>query len=354
MQKNRATNLELLRVVATLFVIILHYNNGTLGGALVYTQGLGLNYHMVFAFEAISICAVNIFVLLSGYFSCDKKTVSISKPFVLISEVVIFALFRYMIDICMHSKVFSIMELLNCFWPANWYVSIYIAMYLISPYLNTLIRRLSPHEFRTMLLVLFGIFSFWTTCADLCWNLFGLNLNHLSPISSKGSIEGYSIVNFVMLYFIGAYLRKVPVVPKQRIWYCGLFSVCAVCIFFLSNICYSVSISYCNPLVIIEAVSLFRIFESLSISSNYVNAIANCSFGVYLLHTKLFQFFSIERYVTGDLFLIPVHIIFCSIAIYFMCGVLYWTYMHSLHHIVSYFASKLNNINYGVNETMIK
>ena len=94
MQKNRATNLELLRVVATLFVIILHYNNGTLGGALVYTQGLGLNYHMVFAFEAISICAVNIFVLLSGYFSCDKKTVSISKPFVLISEVVIFALFR--------------------------------------------------------------------------------------------------------------------------------------------------------------------------------------------------------------------------------------------------------------------
>ena len=62
----RDSNIELLRILVTLFVIILHYNNKNNGKAFVYAEALPEQYQILVILEMAAICAVNIFVLISG------------------------------------------------------------------------------------------------------------------------------------------------------------------------------------------------------------------------------------------------------------------------------------------------
>lgn len=68
--RERNSNFELLRIILMVFVVILHYNNVEMGGALGYTTGINkIVSHFI---EAFSICAVNCFVMISGYFMVDS------------------------------------------------------------------------------------------------------------------------------------------------------------------------------------------------------------------------------------------------------------------------------------------
>lgn len=88
-QKNtRQSNLELLRILATLFVVIVHYNNTGSGKAFLYTDAMPLHYEILLIFEMLAICAVNIFVMISGYFLCTSTQVKISKIALLYIDVI--------------------------------------------------------------------------------------------------------------------------------------------------------------------------------------------------------------------------------------------------------------------------
>ena len=63
-KKERQSNIELLRIFLMLGVIILHYNGV---GALYSAHGI--NYLIVIGLESLCICAVDLFMLISGYFS---------------------------------------------------------------------------------------------------------------------------------------------------------------------------------------------------------------------------------------------------------------------------------------------
>ena len=56
----RDSNVELLRIISTLGVIILHINSG--GKGFSYVSDLFLNYHIMLLVELFFICAVNVFV----------------------------------------------------------------------------------------------------------------------------------------------------------------------------------------------------------------------------------------------------------------------------------------------------
>ncbi|MDB8559600.1 hypothetical protein [Turicibacter sanguinis] len=80
----RESNFELLRIVAIMMVIGLHYFNGSMGGALsILTHGDG-NFYLAYFFESLFIIAVNLFVLVCGYFNIDKKKTNLLKLFNLI------------------------------------------------------------------------------------------------------------------------------------------------------------------------------------------------------------------------------------------------------------------------------
>lgn len=67
----RNSAFDVLRILLALFVIALHFNNSRDGGAFVFANGI--SREIVLLMEAFAICAVNVFLMLSGYFLCERK-----------------------------------------------------------------------------------------------------------------------------------------------------------------------------------------------------------------------------------------------------------------------------------------
>lgn len=349
-KKVRNSNLELLRIVATFFVIVLHYNNAGSGGGFLYTAELGLHFHILLGFEMMAICAVNIFVMISGYFMCESSKVDISKPLLLFVEVVIFSSLRYALDCATGANILSVSGLVHCLIPLNWYVAVYVALYLISPYLNKIIRGMTDSQFRMMLIVGLLVFSIWPSVLDAVSAVTGTDLNLLSPMGTQGSGYGYTIVNFILMYFLGAYAKKSAGGTKQRPVLVPLtvYVMSIVLLMFYTRISFVGALAYCNPIVIAQAVSLFQVFQSMRINSKLVNTIASCSFGVYLLHTSFFRYVQIERFVTGNIALIPLHLLVSSILIYTICAIIYWGYANTLRRVLRKWLQKLSFITYQI------
>ena len=101
--------------------------------------------------------------------------------------------------------------------------------------------------------------------------------------------------------------------------------------------------------MIMQSVAFFMVFQSVRIQSKAVNAIAGCSFGVYLLHTNFFRYVRIEQYVTGSIFLIPVHILLAALWIYGVSAVIYAVYQKTLGFLIGRGLSRLHFLKYEVN-----
>ena len=132
-KQKRQSNIELLRILLMLGVVILHYNG--VGGALYSAHGI--NYFVVIIFESLFICAVDLFMLISGYFSCKSVKTVLQKPVRLVMQVTLFSVVFYIISNAI-SGSFSLRSFIGTLIPTNYFVTLYIVVYLISPYLNLL------------------------------------------------------------------------------------------------------------------------------------------------------------------------------------------------------------------------
>lgn len=65
----RESNIELLRIILILMVIVLHYLNGNMGGELSHFERNSLNFFLGHIIESFSIIAVNVFIIITGFFS---------------------------------------------------------------------------------------------------------------------------------------------------------------------------------------------------------------------------------------------------------------------------------------------
>lgn len=65
--KKRLSNIELLRILAMSGVVILHYNNVAMDGALAYVEHNSINYYVLLFLESLTICAVDLFILISFF-----------------------------------------------------------------------------------------------------------------------------------------------------------------------------------------------------------------------------------------------------------------------------------------------
>ena len=89
---NRQSNIELLRILAAAAVIILHYNNGSIGGALDAAPAGSMGAYMLYFLEALCICAVDLFMMILGRFQIQKKEAPLSKVIILLMQVSIISI----------------------------------------------------------------------------------------------------------------------------------------------------------------------------------------------------------------------------------------------------------------------
>ena len=142
-------------------------------------------------------------------------------------------------------------------------------------------------------------------------------------IGKYGGDYGYNIVNFIMMYVIGAYIRRFDVKCKSSILVVVLLAVISA----ITGWAYLDNISgfeaernaweYCNPLVIFEAVVVFLLFKNIrNLQSNFINLIARNCFFVYLLHIFFLRYLRINEFVVGNPLILIAHILFSTISVF--------------------------------------
>ena len=76
-RKERQSNIELLRILAIMGVIVLHYNNPLIGRGITYAKEGSVNFYILYFLESLFACGVDLFMLISGYFMCESKKKSV-------------------------------------------------------------------------------------------------------------------------------------------------------------------------------------------------------------------------------------------------------------------------------------
>ena len=129
----RDSNIELLRILSACGVIMLHYNSTANGGFASVADG-GVNQFILVFLETLSICAVNVFVLITGYFMCTNSKRDALKPISLVMQIGVFAVATLLVRIFLLHQKPTIDDVFEYVFSGNWFVYVFVALYLISPF----------------------------------------------------------------------------------------------------------------------------------------------------------------------------------------------------------------------------
>lgn len=340
MKKDRNSNIELLRVIAMFGVIILHYNNPNMGGGLKFVSDGSVNFYVLYFLNSISICAVNIFMLISGYYLCESKKRNLWRPVELIVQVVLFNVAIYLAEVLFQVSPLSIKRLVGAVIPSNYFVILYCTVYIVSPYIGIMIEKLSVKSFDVLITTMMVLFSLYPTIVDVLGEIRGEQFIGLSSVGMYGSQWGYTVVNFLLMYLIGAYINKnEDSISKLNNWkLIGLLFACVAIIAAWARIndytgyfAERSAWEYCNPLIILVSIIVFILFNKMKIGViRIINALAEAVFSVYLLHGVFLPHLKIESYVSKSVFLMLIHIIVCLAIIYLIC----WC-INKVYHLVT-------------------
>ncbi len=332
----RQSNVELLRIIAIMGVVVLHINNPALGGGLSYVQHGSLNFYVLYAFESLFMCAVDLFMLISGYFMCNGKSRNLWKPIELIVQVILINEALYICQKLMSHGSLSWESVIRNLIPANYFVILYCTVYIVSPFINKLIDSLSDKGLRNFVIVLFLLFSIYPTVVDVLGELQGAAIIGLSTVGAYGSQWGYTFINFAVMYIFGAYLRKC----RSKLSEAGSMAligalICCVMILLvwarvndkIGYLAERTAWDYCNPVVIIEAAIIFVLFTRLNIGTvKPINLMAKACFMTFLIHPALIKYIPIETIVSSNTVIMLLKIFVYVDAVYVVSWIVYIVY----------------------------
>lgn len=238
-------------------------------------------------------CAVNTFILISGYFSIRPNAKSFFNLYLTCAFYagVLYALHLYYTG--SHFNRWVIYNTLMPFglWKSTnwWFIPNYLILYILSPILNKVIDNISKREF------IFFIFLQAVVVFYFGWYR---NMDFTGL--------GQNFINFIFMYFIGRYIAlyshpskgQLPRWERAVVWlFAGLIIGVLEYIFMIKGPVFQwlwLTDSYSNPLCVIAAISLFMLFKSIHIKqSKIINWLAVSVLPIYLVHDN--RYFISER-----------------------------------------------------------
>lgn len=271
----RQSNMELLRILAAAGVIVLHFNAKALPVTPLPAK------LVLLPLELLSACAVNLFVMISGYFLGRRESVSIQKPLALLTQLVVFRLVMHLVELAAGSAEFTGLGLLMVLVPTDYFIVLYCALYLLSPFINRVLALQGGEKLHRFLLLLFLLFSVWNYALDALGALTGVSFAGGSTVGIQGAQEGYTLVNFVLCYCVGAAMgTKALSVKKPGLVLLG----CLAGELAISRLSLYLAIEYLSPLVICQAAAVLALAEKLHFESAPVNFLASGALSVYMIH----------------------------------------------------------------------
>lgn len=275
-RKPRLSNIELLRLLSMFMVLVLHADYAALG--VPAAADLSVSPAETAArvlLEQLSLVAVNVFVLISGWFGVRLTVRSLGS---LLFQVMFYAL----LIIGVVAATLGIpAEQCPTAWLTlvpgyhHWFIRSYIGLMLLSPVLNAFTASCTV---RRLAVVTGSFFAFQTVYGWIC--------------NADGFLNGYSLLSFIGLYLLGHLAHRLQWHTRRRRAMVWIYPGCVVAntVVTLLMLACRGSVpawvnSYNSPLVIAGALGLVLTFAGMKPwTSRTVNAAAASSLAVYLIH----------------------------------------------------------------------
>lgn len=278
----RNLNFELLRIIAMFMVVMLHVNSF---GGLLYEYKPDL-YPFPFLisnfFEYLCIIAVNLYVLISGYFLSGK-----SSPFKLekaLKLIFITVFWSWIIGglSCLFLEANVNDFLFNGIFPIMssryWFVTDYIILYMLSPFYNIVLQSLN----KTQHLWLLSILLFFFSVVQFLWE----------PVELS---KGYSLYWFSYLYVQASFIRKYNVKFSFKILlllWGGILLFQLIGTYFTKLYGFNYinsrvfNLNYNSLFILVSSTCCFLLFKSLTIKrgKKIICLLSSLTLGVYLIH----------------------------------------------------------------------
>lgn len=256
----RNSSIELYRIVAMLFVVIVHCNGWLVGGIPGVFDETNISVFRISqaTIQAITCTCVNMFVLISGYFGLKLKWKSILNIYMLLISI---SIPFYLLSVYI-GETFSIRQFLSRFMAfsrSGYFVECYLLLMFFSPVLNAFIEQLGKK-------ILLWVLLFWAI------EIYFEFVLHDGDLGFK---SGFSFIHFVLIYMIG---RTLSIFKEHLFQFTkGKYLIC----YFLSTLtilCVYIffdmpsAFTYSSPFNIISSCSLFMIFAK----TTYYNRCQSC------------------------------------------------------------------------------
>lgn len=196
----RKPNFEALRIVAMLMVITLHYCFKSYITLPVWEDGYATAKNIcLWLLPSFSMCAVNVYVLISGYFLVESefKLRRLVDLFIQILEYSIVIAAILLITGVSDINNMHLYEWFELVFPIGtegyWFMTAYVVMFILSPFLAAGAKSMKKEQLRILIVILVFLESFEKTIFPFA----KLPIDHM----------GYDCVWFIVLFLIAAYIR---------------------------------------------------------------------------------------------------------------------------------------------------
>lgn len=277
------TGINLFKLFSMFMIALLHVLG--MGGIIGAAAGTS-SYYPVYLMQNAAFCAVNCYALVSGYLMLGKE-IKPSRITELWFEVFFYSVSISAIMMIVYRDLFSARNIVYAVTPIisnqYWYMTSYFMMYLFVPMMNKFADAANKKVFTATIVVILVL-----TTGSLMIKQDGFILN-----------DGYSPIWLMIMYLVGAYMKKFNVGAKMKKWLALLLyvisSLCSFILCVFSNKLLKIMLgndisylSYTSPFVVLSAIFLFIFFSKLKFgkkTEKFINYITPAALGVYLIHT---------------------------------------------------------------------
>ncbi len=300
----RNYSLDLLRCVAMIMVVILHFLDK--GGLLKSFSDPGAFTAMdvtAWILEALCIVAVNLYMLLSGYLLCESRF-KLSNLLLLVARVWLYSVIVGFIGIALGTPTEAVdtYYLLRLLLPISmgtyWFMTAYIFFYLLVPVLGIAAGAMNKDQLKIVM---------------ICLIVFHAVIKSIVPATLSVDAGGMDAIWYIVLYFVAVYIRKYAKGSNLAfVWYMiatflifGEAFVIRQVFLKTGSLSYILTISYAynHVFVLASSVFLFMAFLKLKVSEKPGKIFAflgKYSLGVYLLHENLSIRYAWEKFFGCD------------------------------------------------------
>lgn len=311
----RDSNGELLRILCMFFILIHHIiSHGVFPDILDETKSLNNVESIALFINGFVFIAVNVFVLLSGYYGIKISWRSFINLFLIC---VFYNLIAYFVHIILEGQSIGRSILTYILFPFStgrwWFMNCYILLYCFAPILNAAVKNI-PNRLYIQILILLTFLMQYVGY-----------LKHWSNFNE----DGFTFVQFVYIYLIGRYIhtQRENILTKTNRWKYFALYIFSGCIWGCGSILshsydmpYWHSFYYNNIFIILGALGFFVFIMSYEFKSKFINKLATGVLAVYLIHEHYFiknYFYSfINEYSS---YILDFGKGFCFISIILLC-----------------------------------